>query len=55
LLDTSITVAPDGIVREFLVTWGTWRYTVSYSRLGSTPAPQAPTDAHDLKRRIPSS
>jgi hypothetical protein len=55
LLDTSITVAPDGIVREFLVTWGTWRYTVSYSGLGSTPAPQAPADAHDLKRHIPPS
>jgi hypothetical protein len=53
LLDASITVAPDGIVRELVVTWGTWRYTVSYSGLGTTPAPQAPENAHDLKRHIP--
>jgi hypothetical protein len=54
LLQTSITVGPDGIVRELLVTWGTWRYTVSYSELGTTPAPEAPADAHDLDRHIPS-
>jgi hypothetical protein len=53
LLRAEITVGQDGIVRELAVSWGTWRYTVSYSGLGATPAPVAPADAHGLDRRVP--
>jgi hypothetical protein len=45
LLDTSVTVGADGIVRAILVTWGTWTYQVTYSKLGSTAAPRAPVNA----------
>jgi hypothetical protein len=45
LLDTAVTVSPGGAVREIAVTWGTWRYAVTYSELGATPAPAAPADA----------
>jgi hypothetical protein len=51
LLDTSVTVT-DGVVREIAVTWGTtasrWTYTVTYSKLGATPAPVAPENARSL-------
>ena len=47
-LDTSVTVGPEGIVREVQVTWGTWSYTVAYSRLGATPAPVRPEHSRSL-------
>jgi hypothetical protein len=34
-LDTTVIVAPGGIVRELAVKWGTWTYTVGYSKLAS--------------------
>jgi hypothetical protein len=53
-LDAAVTVGADGIIREVAVTWGTsasaWTYTVTYSRLGETPAPVAPAHARDLLR-----
>ena len=54
-LQTAVTVGPEGVVREIAVTWGTWTYTVTYSRLGETAAPKAPANARDLlkERRIP--
>jgi hypothetical protein len=48
-LDVAVTVGADGIVREIAVTWGTWTYTVTYSGLGSTPAPVAPANAKSLR------
>jgi hypothetical protein len=46
----------DGIVREISVTWGTsasaWTYTVTYSGLGETAAPVAPTNARPLRERL---
>jgi hypothetical protein len=48
LLDTAVTVGSDGVVREIAVTWGTWRYTVTYNDLGATPAPEAPANARPL-------
>jgi hypothetical protein len=51
LLDTAITVGPDGIVRQIDVAWGTWRYTVAFSDLGETSAPKAPANARPLRRR----
>ena len=50
LLDTAVTVGPGGVVREIVVTWGTWRYAVTYSDLGATPAPDAPAGARSLLR-----
>lgn len=51
-----VTVSAGGIVREITVTWGTgasaWRYTVAYSRLGSTKAPVAPHNAPSLRSRL---
>jgi hypothetical protein len=51
-LDVSVTVGPDGIVREIAVTWGAtasaWTYDVTYSRLGSTPAPIPPANAPSI-------
>jgi hypothetical protein len=54
LLDASVTVGADGVVREILITWGTWTYAVMYSKLGSTAAPRAPANAVPLKewRRV---
>ena len=49
LLDASVTVGADGVVREILVTWGTWTYEVTYSKLGSTVAPRPPANAVPLK------
>jgi hypothetical protein len=45
LLDTSVTVGADGVVRELLLTWGKWTYEATYSKLGSTAAPSAPENA----------
>ncbi len=51
-LDTALTVGPDDILREITVSWGkgasAWTYTVTYSDLGSTPAPVAPEGAVSL-------
>jgi hypothetical protein len=44
-LDTTVTVAPDGIVRELAVKWETWTYAVAYSRLGEGAAVRAPASA----------
>ena len=53
-LDVAVTVGADGIVRDLAVTWGTaasaWRYVVTYSRLGVTPALVAPKNARSLLR-----
>ena len=35
-LDTSVTVGPDGIVREIVVDWDTWVFDVTYSDFGAT-------------------
>jgi hypothetical protein len=53
LLDTAVTVGPEGIVRELAVTWGTWTYTVTYRKLGATGALQAPQNpARPLRERL---
>jgi hypothetical protein len=52
LLRAEVKVGPDGLVRELAVSWGTWRYAVSYSGLGATPAPIVPADARPLDRRV---
>jgi hypothetical protein len=44
-LDTTVTVAPDGIVRELAVKWETWTYAVAYRRLGEGAAVRAPANA----------
>ena len=49
-LDTAVTVDGGGIVHEIAVSWGTWTYTVTYSRLGATSAPVAPEYARPLRR-----
>jgi hypothetical protein len=53
LLDAAVTVGPDGVIREIAVRWGSdgsaWTYTVTYSRLGKTPAPVAPENARSLR------
>lgn len=41
----TISVGRDGLIKEILATWGgesAWTYRLSYSGLGSTPAPHAP-------------
>ena len=56
-LDTAITVGADGAVREIAVHSGgdasAWTYTVVYSGLGATAAPQAPANAQPLRERSP--
>ncbi len=53
LLAAALTVGADGIVREIALSWGTWTYTVTYSRLGATAPPAAPENARDLlKERL---
>lgn len=50
-LDVAVTVDAGGVVDEIAVRWGgasRWAYTVSYDRLGSTPAPAAPANARSL-------
>jgi hypothetical protein len=53
LLDAAVTVGADGVVREIAVTWGTgssaWTYTVTYAKLGATPAPRAPDGARSIE------
>jgi hypothetical protein len=56
-LDVVVTVGADGIVRKVVVTWGTsasaWTYTVTYSKLGTTPAPVAPKNPRPLREWWP--
>ena len=52
-LDVAVTVGPDDVLRTIMVSWGTWKYTVAYSGLGSTPAPRAPTNARPFPDRRP--
>lgn len=52
-LDVAVTVGPDDVLRTITVSWGTWRYTVAYSGLGSTPAPRAPKNARPFPDRRP--
>ena len=52
-LDVAVTVGADGVVREIAVRWGgsaAWAYTVTYTGLGTTPAPVAPPNAQPLRR-----
>jgi hypothetical protein len=55
-LQASVTVGADGIFREIAVTWGAgasqWLYKVTYSGLGTTPAPTAPENARPLRRAL---
>jgi hypothetical protein len=54
-LDVALTVGAEGIVRQLSATWGfgasAWTYTVTYRRLGATPAPIAPADARPFPDR----
>jgi hypothetical protein len=56
-LNVAVTVGAEGVLREIAVTWGTngskWSYTVSYSKLGATPALTAPKNARPLRDRRP--
>ena len=53
LLAAALTVGADGVVREISLGWGTWTYTVTYSRLGATAPLVAPENARDhLKERL---
>jgi hypothetical protein len=57
-VDVSITVRADGTIEEIHATWGgasSWSYRLSFSDLGSTPAPTAPQGARRLcaERHIP--
>jgi hypothetical protein len=55
-LRVALTVGAGGVVRELAVTWGAgtsaWRYTVTYDRLGETPAPVAPEARDTLRERL---
>jgi hypothetical protein len=47
----SITVDADQTIREIHATWGrgsAWSYRLTYSDLGSTPAPTAPSNVTSL-------
>jgi hypothetical protein len=44
-LATTVTVGPDGIVRELAVRWARWTYAVAYNKLGEASAVRAPTNA----------
>jgi hypothetical protein len=47
-LDVAVTVGENDVVHELAVAWGAWMYTVTYSGLGATAAPQAPENARTL-------
>jgi hypothetical protein len=51
LLDVAVTVGANGFVRELAVRWPGWVYSVTYSKLGATPAPAAPANARPLLAR----
>jgi hypothetical protein len=46
-----LSVGANGAVREITVSWGSWRYTVTYSNLGTTAAPTAPANPRPLRER----
>jgi hypothetical protein len=50
LLDAAVTVGAERVVRELAVSWGAWRYGVTYSRLGTTAPIVAPANARSLLR-----
>jgi hypothetical protein len=57
-VEVSITVRADQTIEEIHATWGgasSWSYTLSFTDLGSTPAPAAPQNASRLcaERGIP--
>jgi hypothetical protein len=52
LLDVAVTVGANGFVRELAVRWPGWVYSVTYSKLGATPAPVAPANARPLRRQL---
>jgi hypothetical protein len=52
LLDVAVTVGAEGFVRELAVRWPGWVYSVTYSKLGATPAPVAPANARPLRRQL---
>ena len=52
LLDVAVTVGANGFVRELAVRWPGWVYSVTYSKLGATPAPAAPANARPLRRQL---
>lgn len=54
LLDATVRVGDDGIVRELAVRWGTWTYAVAYSKLGEEAAVRAPANAIPMRewRRV---
>jgi hypothetical protein len=49
-LKAAVTVGAGGVVHEIAVSWGTWRYAVTYSGLGATAAPKAPAHAKSLRQ-----
>ena len=55
-LQAAVTVGAHGVVREIAVTWGSgasrWSFRVTYSGLGTTPAPTAPANAEPLRRAL---
>ena len=53
LIEISISVVPDGSIGEIHATWGgeaTWSYRLTFSDLGSTPAPEKPENVQPLLR-----
>ena len=53
LIDISITVVADGTIGEIHATWGgdaSWSYRLTFSDLGSTPAPDKPNNVEPLLR-----
>jgi hypothetical protein len=54
LLNVVVTVRGDGVVHRIAVSWPSWTYTIDYSKLGATVAPQAPVHPKPLNRGVPS-
>lgn len=53
LIDVSIAVHADGTIGEIHATWGgdaSWSYRLTFRDLGSTPAPEKPSNAQPLLR-----
>jgi hypothetical protein len=48
-LEAAVTVGAEGVVRGVAVSWGTWKYTITYSGLGATAAPKAPAHPKSLR------